>query len=397
MIFRNLLFLLIAIAGANLSTKAKAAADVPQLAFNSSYQADCDTGNEQSCIQLLLDFYTVAQNAYAAKEEISKSSFLAALDLQKGCQSGSPTACAINSAARLLFEQADTEGSEGNLILRAITPEQERDVAVINVACDQRSAVACILAAVISDVREETERKEVMIHRAIELASPACDNGDARICDVIALYYEEIKSALAFDYYWRGHNKECESINACFEAGVKYGTYPETKILKRNIYLSYLFFTKACDGGEPRACTNLSLIYGGGVYARGDFFGGQLVIPADIARSNELAQKACDGGDGLGCFNIGLISVLATPEMKIDANSLAMFKKACADPLYRRACYAVGQGYLLGVGVPRNPTLAKEFFIQSCAESDQECRDYVERTGQAKPIEITKIIGQFWH
>lgn len=383
-----------------------AAEQVPS-PFQSSFRAACDTGDEKSCTQLVVDLFFVAEKLDARKADLQPGLLWKALNLQQACQNGSPTACAVSSASAIAPESLNGAAIDNEIDRIDENPAakqatRDRFFEVFMKACDQESAVGCAIAGIIKQSGNasptEAERGAYLVDKAIRLASPLCDGGDMRVCDLIAIYYQKSDAGRASDYYWRGHGGECGSPTMCFDAGKKYRAIAAKIGKSRNIFLAHLFFTKACDGGEMRACTNLGLIYAGGSYAGGGLGvpANSLAIPPNNVRARELLSKACDGGDRLGCFDLGL-SYLLEQELKPDARSVALFGKACVDPVYRRACYVVGEAYLAGEGVPRDTVRAKEFFRKSCADNDQACRTQVDRTGRAKNISIDQIMGQIWH
>lgn len=402
-ILRWLLFVL-----AIVSPNFVVAADSPTPPFRSSFRPACDKGDEQSCVEFILDIYFAAEKAEIANVDLEASDIREALNLVVACNNGSSTACGVTIFMGLQKDdnrddanggdEAD-DANESNSVpaILALAADQQRQIVS---ACDQGSAVGCLTLGDYHKAKKNPQDDAVsaaLIAKAVSIGTNACETGNKRICDLVGSYYYDRDLARALDYYWRAYGDECSSTASCFVSGKRYGDLNMAHERTRNIPLAYLFFTKACDGGEMRACTNLGLIYGGDFYTGGDIVGpGKLFRAPSPARMHELLGKACDGGDGLGCFNLGL-SIVFDNNMKLDDRSVALFAKACAQPAHRRACYPVGEAYLAGVGVPRDMVRAKAFFRKFCADDDAACLRQVERTGRAKPLSIDQVLPQPWH
>jgi TPR repeat protein len=413
MFFLKTLIALLAVTSAGFANAAESAPAESFVFPQSTFRPACDAGDENSCVQVLVDLtFEVAKLDKLNDQKWSE--WPAALDFAKACEHGSPTACAVNTLTNFFADETQDDASDEDQgeVAPPETADQLRSFAIIGDACDRDSALGCLmLGGFLAERKDppEVERGTALINKAITLATQQCDRGDARICDIVAMLYEDngpIKRdpVKAADLRLRGHGKECTLPSVCFALGQKYATMSHQlpNGARRDIGVAAVFFTKACDGGEMRACTNLGLIYGGGYYATGELINSFVshAIPPDQVRMEQLLTKACDGGDGLGCLDIGLVYFFDKPdyrEVKLDARSVAMFVKACTDPNVRRACSAVGEAYLAGHGVPRNLALAKDYFRKSCADDDKACLAQVATTGRAKPPEIGDLVGQVWH
>lgn len=105
--------------------------------------------------------------------------------------------------------------------------------------------------------------------------------------------------------------------DACFEAGWRY-------FEKQNINKAIELYTKACDNGSYKGCTNLGALY----------FGGE-GVKQDMKKAKELFSKACNLGDGDGCNNNAYVCE-QEGDMK---TAIKLYKKAC-DLGHQIACSA---------------------------------------------------------
>jgi uncharacterized protein len=411
--FLKTLIVLMAIVSANLAGAAEPVRAESFAVLQSTFRPACDAGDENSCVQVLFDLASELARLDNPRE-VPEPKLRAFLDFEKACTNGSPTACAVNAAPNLgaAKTQDDLADDDASEVRPPLTADQQRSFAIISEACGRDSALGClIIGGFLAGDKDPAEaaRGMALTSKSIALATKLCDGNDVRICDVIAMAYEDsgpIKRdpAKATDFRLRGHGKECTEPGTCFALGQKYAAqrHKQPKGSRRDIGVAAVFFNKACDGGEMRACTNLGLIYGGGYYATGElaFALVEHTIPPDQVRMEQLLNKACDGGDGLGCLNLGLVYYFDKPfdkDVKLGARSAAFFVKACDDPNVRRACAAVGEAYFSGFGVPKDLALAKEYFRKSCGDADKACLAEVTKTGRRKLWDIGYLVGQNWH
>jgi TPR repeat protein len=411
--FLKTLIVLISIMSVNLVGAAEPVQDENFAIPQSPSRHACDAGDENGCVQVLVDtFFEIAKLDGA--DEANLSQLLKSLTFEKACKNGSPTACAANTLPDFhgLETKYDLADEDASRVKQPLTADQQLRLAIMSEACERDSALAClIIGSFLAENKDpaEAQRGMAFVEKSIALATKLCDENDVRICDIIAALYEDggpIKddSAKATDFRLRGHGKECTEPSICFALGQKYAVekYKQPKGSRRDIGVAAAFFTKACDGGEIRACTNLGMIYAGGYYATGElsFSPAKHAIPPNRVRMEQLLNKACDAGDGLGCLNLAVINYFDKPDYKddkLDSRSVALFVKACDDPIVRRACSVVGEAYLSGHGVPRDLALAKEYFRKSCADADKACLVEVVKTGRTIPRDIGNLIGQPWH
>ncbi|HYO54740.1 tetratricopeptide repeat protein [Archangium sp.] len=89
-------------------------------------------------------------------------------------------------------------------------------------------------------------------------------------------------------------------------------------------------YTRVCDAGHARACSQLGTFVWQG---RG--------VSADPARAYSLYMRACDGGDASGCFSAGVCHRTGTCAEKNDAEATKLIQRAC-DGGDKRACANLG-------------------------------------------------------
>lgn len=111
-------------------------------------------------------------------------------------------------------------------------------------------------------------------------------------------------------------------------------------------------FQKACDGGEPTACTAL-----------GEMKFQGLGIAKDPKSSYDHFEKACSGGDMAGCNDMGLaLTQSSSPD---PTHAKPYFEKACGSAS-SLGCLGLGMLYRDGRGVSRDPAKAKDLFKKAC-------------------------------
>lgn len=111
-------------------------------------------------------------------------------------------------------------------------------------------------------------------------------------------------------------------------------------------------FQKACDGGEPTACTALGEM---------EFQG--IGIAKDGKGSLPHFDKACDAGDPAGCNDMGLALTQTSAAEAPRAKSY--FERACGSTS-SLGCLGLGMLYRDGRGVAKDPDKAKSLFKKAC-------------------------------
>jgi TPR repeat protein len=377
---------------------------LPKFKINAINMIPCETGDENACVQHAIDVFLAVEAFYDEAEFYSDAppaELENALALSKACEKGSQTGCALKAFGTALKQKqakADDPNADNRPVTNEIIQTMTKNLVLY---CDKNSALACLAAGILtkrSADKENNIASEAMILKALTLSDKACIGGDKKMCHILGRLYQESEvikngSERAQNYFRLAIENECSTPTNCFEMGKKLN---ESRMLKpiysiRNQGLITAFYTRACDAGEMRACTNLAIEIDG-IYLY-DGFG----TVENANRAEQLFTKACNGGDMLGCLNLGIYTVIKNKDFKPNAHAVAAFTKACSDPKYRRACYIVGEAYYSGTGAPQNRELARTYYRKSCADQDKECLQVVERTGRAKTRSIDEIIGQTWH
>jgi TPR repeat protein len=113
-------------------------------------------------------------------------------------------------------------------------------------------------------------------------------------------------------------------------------------------------YRKACDGGDPKSCHNLGLMYNDG---QG--------VPADRVKAAYLFRHACDGGVVDSCYNLGVMRSTGEGVPQDHAMAAALFRTAC-DAGYAKGCHNLGVVYQNGQGVPQEMAQAARLFQKAC-------------------------------
>jgi TPR repeat protein len=113
-------------------------------------------------------------------------------------------------------------------------------------------------------------------------------------------------------------------------------------------------FTRACDAGSPLGCANLGLLFEGG-----------LGVAKDEAHAAALYTKACDAGNTSGCSFLAFLLGEGRGVAKDEARSMALFTKAC-DGGDGRSCLNLGSLFERGRGVTKDEARAAPFYVKAC-------------------------------
>jgi TPR repeat protein len=372
----------------------------PVFSFSSTHKATCDTGDEKACVQYALDLFFALEkldDAADPADEIIENEFFKASDLSAGCEKNSATACAVRNLNAIMKKTGF--GSEDKSANNPMSLKQKTEYIAKSVEqyCQKDAALACLIAGVAHNQLDADQYKQIsqaFISKSVALADKDCTNGDKRICLLLGRLYEnrtlgERDQEHAQNYFNMAIKDECNTGLSCFEMAQKFSQGERSPVAEeRDAGFLAAIYNKACDLGEMRGCTNLARLNSA-----------QYVSDAPNHRDIpvQLYTKACEGGDMLGCMNLGLIDIVNSKDLKTSTHAVSMFTKACSDPKYRRACYIVGNAHYYGTGAPVNRALAKEYYLKSCEDKDQECVRIINQTGRAKDMDITQVMGQTWH
>jgi hypothetical protein len=119
---------------------------------------------------------------------------------------------------------------------------------------------------------------------------------------------------------------------------------------------------EACHRGDKVRCEDVA-----DAYEEGD--GVQL----DQAKALEYYDKACQMDSAYGCRSYGLYVDPVFEEYKVEKNLQASnmaYKKGC-DLSDAASCNNIGVIYRDGIGVEKNPLLAKQYLTKACLEIEE--------------------------
>ena len=133
------------------------------------------------------------------------------------------------------------------------------------------------------------------IDKAIMFFTQSCDANISMGCDKLDFIKdnEEVlrKSSKEIQLYTKacddGNFKECTNLGLMYLNDIGHA---------RDIFNASMLFTKACNAGHPKGCTELGLIKINGI-------GGT----KNIAAAHFYFSKACNTGDDEGCYNLNKI------------------------------------------------------------------------------------------
>ena len=115
-----------------------------------------------------------------------------------------------------------------------------------------------------------------------------------------------------------------------------------------------LLFQKGCDGGSATGCTNLGVMYKNG-------YG----VAQDYTQARTLYEQGCDGGDAGGCTNLGVLYRNGYGVTRDDAKARALYEQGC-DGEDATGCTNLGFLYEKGYGVTQDYAQARTFYQKGC-------------------------------
>ena len=125
------------------------------------------------------------------------------------------------------------------------------------------------------------------------------------------------------------------------------------RLYQKGLYIeAAASFQIACDNLNPKACTDLGVMYRQGEGVKRNF-----------PLAAQLLLRGCDGGNGLGCNNLGLMYWYGVMP-KDDDRAVALFQRGC-DEGDHNGCRVLGFMYEKGQGVTKDLNLAAMFYQKS--------------------------------
>jgi TPR repeat protein len=190
-------------------------------------------------------------------------------------------------------------------------------------------------------------------YAASALYEAACKAGGMRGCVASGEQKEsgrsgssDLRGALA-DY-----RKACEGGHA--PGCVRLGRLYETTV--RDAGKAMASYRTACDAADLEGCWRLGAMFELG---RG--------VARDAAAAAELHGKACDGGQPDACTSLANMRWHGSGALaKDEAAAVALFEKAC-DAKSAEACIFLALAYKAGDGVAADPRKAAALFAKACA------------------------------
>jgi TPR repeat protein len=245
---------------------------------------------------------------------------LASLYLNGGAQDKA------GALTRRLCEHRNVDGCAMLGYLNALDPaKRDTGTEQLQSACEKHSTHACAAIGALTLVLAVDHSK------TIEDLSKGCDGGVAQACRNLGVAYRDGTGAT------------------------------------RDPELAKSYFERACAQNDPGACTNLSLLI-----PRGN--------ERDDRQIRRLLEQACPRNEyserayGGACLNLADIyassSVSSESElgMVYYAQAYQLSKAECGHQHNEDSCYFAGYLALRGLGTPKNPEKAAEFFDKSCDE-----------------------------
>ncbi len=107
----------------------------------------------------------------------------------------------------------------------------------------------------------------------------------------------------------------------------------------------------------------------------------------DSARAATLYRAGCDGGDALACNSLGGLSERGDGVSANAGNAVALYKNSCEHLRNGAGCVKLGVMHWEGRGVPKNPSLAAQSFLDGCEAGEplgcfNLSRAYLDGTGE---------------
>ena len=126
----------------------------------------------------------------------------------------------------------------------------------------------------------------------------------------------------------------------------------------------------AIKDGSTKALFDLGAMY---VYGSG--------VPKDLARGMKLCRQAAVQGSPEGLFHMGIRTMNGDDGIQQDQIEGERLLHLAADNGDRDAPHVLGQIYLNGYGVDKDPAAARKWFQMGVERGDKECADELKKMG----------------
>ena len=130
------------------------------------------------------------------------------------------------------------------------------------------------------------------------------------------------------------------------------------------------WLNRAIKDGSTKALFDLGAMY---VYGSG--------VPKDLARGMKLCRQAAVQGSPEGLFHMGIRTMNGDDGVQQDQIEGERLLHLAADNGDRDAPQVLGQIYLHGYGVDKDPAAARKWFQMGVERGDKECADELKKMG----------------
>ncbi len=161
-----------------------------------------------------------------------------------------------------------------------------------------------------------------------------------------------------------GEPKGCTDLGALYDNGQG---VPQDYAEARRLY------KQGCDGGQPRGCTDLGFLYEKGQ-------GGT----QDYSEARRLYKQGCDGGNLFGCTNLGFLYEKGQGVTQDYAEARRLYKQGC-DGGNADGCNNLGTLYHNGQGVTQDYAEARRLYTQACDSGEKVACENLKLLPSAGP------------
>ena len=285
------------------------------------------------------------------RESVSMDAYLCDWFPEAGCPQAARVASTEDAAVVYLITACEN-GVE--FCIRAASEQQEANTEFAfrlwSTGCGAGISLACLKAGGFSIEAAGVPENLSMAFFQFE---KACENNDFIACNNLGSFHYRGLGETKTDYYEAAElfAKACGAkvFQACTNLGEMFSLGRGQEIDKETARGLY---KNACQGGHARGCTQLGILYELGQ-------GGD----QDLKEARLSYRKGCDGQSIQGCTLLGHAYIsgygLDQPEYKKGSDLL---QKACEEDDFGDACSYWGEMFENGLGMDKDPDLAKTLF-----------------------------------
>ncbi len=325
----------------------------------------CDLGSGTGCFGLAVLYTTHPEKAPSPNATTAATNRARAL-LEKTCSCGNKPGC--EALAKLELVEAMQR-------LKADPPDEKGAIDLLTDACERGSIEACQRGV---DLATHPRSGPPDTAKADELVAKACKNGSENACRV----QERLATTSAqpdapsrsedADSELRAAEGQCPDPQACETACAGASTWPCVVLAKR--------YWDGATPGFPKDMSRSVALYRGAC-TRGNRFACGMVDGLSRAASScdvgGSCASACDVGLWPACMRLGDAYLQGDGVPKDPGKTLQIFKKAC-DAGEGDGCNALGSLYMRGLGAARDFARARAAFSKGCDAGKQEACENVK-------------------